>query len=447
MSKRKIELIFSFLSNKMQYLFIGCGAVGHAFIELVSKYKLLEKFSPIIIIEPKDLLIDRYGLLPKGNYIHIKRALTLESMRGVLLPLLRAKRTFIIDVSVNVDAIEIIKIAIETGSMYINTSMESWNNDHGKSPYGESLYKKSLKYRNDCLDDYVKTLKKPFRTVITDHGMNPGLISHFAIQGLMDYAKSRGYEKHWNFAEIAKYYRLKTIHIAEIDSSRTKKLVYKGFVNTWSSEGFEAEALDPVQIGYGTYYRKRHRKIKNSIIAGNMLILNKRGMDLSAMSYIPGKGYYRGLLIPHGEANTLSAYLSTSNYIPTVYYVYKPSDIAYKSLQRVKKRNYKPLAKTYVLKLDDIISGEDAVGAFMTYENGDKWWAGTILSVDDVKEFGLKFSNPTVVQVAISMIAAVDWALQHPYEGWCKPEDLPHRDIIEYCRPFLGRVISMPIYI
>jgi homospermidine synthase len=46
--------------------------------------------------------------------------------------------------------------------------------------------------------------------------------------------------------------------------------------------------------------------------------------------------------------------------------------------------------------------------------------------------------------VAIAVVAAVIWMLEHPACGLCLPEDLPHEYILGIAKPFLGKFISTP---
>ncbi len=52
--------------------------------------------------------------------------------------------------------------------------------------------------------------------------------------------------------------------------------------------------------------------------------------------------------------------------------------------------------------------------------------------------------NATTMQVAISVVAAVMWMIQHPRMGIRVPDDLPHDYILEIAKPYLGNFISTP---
>jgi homospermidine synthase len=36
------------------------------------------------------------------------------------------------------------------------------------------------------------------------------------------------------------------------------------------------------------------------------------------------------------------------------------------------------------------------------------------------------------------------WMIEHPSEGLCSPEDLPHDYVLEIAKPYLGKFLSVP---
>jgi len=107
-------------------------------------------------------------------------------------------------------------------------------------------------------------------TAVLTHGANPGLVSHFVKQALLNIAADTKVEagKPGSRAEWASWPRrlsVKVIHVAERDTQIPAKPKQPGeFVNTWSIEGFVGEGSQPCEIGWGTHERnfprdgKRH---------------------------------------------------------------------------------------------------------------------------------------------------------------------------------------------
>ena len=308
-------------------------------------------------------------------------------------------------------------------------------------------------------------------TTVFDHGMNPGLISHLAKIGLRNayqYINASSSHDipltHESLSNIAEKSNLLAIHVAELDTQKLKKNIpfkTNTFYNTWSGAGMIAEGIDPIQVGHS----KKHLITEYNFRTIDDLIGKKGYPASSNLKYYPIRGVDRstntlvlsdkgeeilseGFLIPHGEANTLSKYLSTETYTPDVYYVYHPSDVTIRSIDILKKRKYHQ--QKYIHSVLDQTQlyhrGYDSVGAYLIFgeEVPFGWWIGTVLSVSDVKKMGLKYAGPTEVQVAISYLSCIKWMLENPREGICSPEDLPSEYILELCMPYLGKFYSRP---
>jgi homospermidine synthase len=50
--------------------------------------------------------------------------------------------------------------------------------------------------------------------------------------------------------------------------------------------------------------------------------------------------------------------------------------------------------------------------------------------------------NATTTQVAIGVVSAVMWAMEHPNKGVVIPDDLPHEHILDIAKPYLGTFVS-----
>ena len=91
----------------------------------------------------------------------------------------------LIDLAWNIDCCEIVQWCHDHDVLYVNTSVEAWDPEAEK--FTASPYEKSLYYRQMKLHELTKDWKNT-STCVVDHGANPGLISHFAKQGLVDIA-------------------------------------------------------------------------------------------------------------------------------------------------------------------------------------------------------------------------------------------------------------------
>jgi homospermidine synthase len=453
-------------------ILIGCGAVGTALLELqdICRYLPPRITATMTIIEPLD--ISHNPVLVGKTYRHIKKALSKSNLAAILTPLLH-RGEFVFDCSVNVDALAIMKLCHAAHAMYTNCSMEDWEtpNQGRIDPSPRALFARSLCSR-------VWSGQEQWRsgsTMLADQGMNPGIVSSFALKGIYDMAVAHRqkaaieYMRAGRFAEAAAAMGIQTIHITERDTQTLKRSRPRGvFYNTWSSAGLIAEALDPVQIGWGIHERGATRGATASsaplhavasrapLHTKNMCIIPERGMDVSMWSYSPDRRgkftKYKGFLIPHGEANTLSATLSTATYRPSVYFVYQPCSFGRASLKEMKyttsgkiRRTYKPTKKTFVPPLPQIKAGYDAVGALLWSTKYGAWWSGTVLDIKDMAPIGVKYSGPTTIQVAIALLSAARWMIENQSEGFITPENLPWQRILNDCVKYLGLVYSGPV--
>jgi len=467
----------------MKTVLIGCGGVGKCILEIIPKIKWFPKklLDELIIIDPNifkhsfhkkvieeliEELKNKYSIKIKI----IKKPITKNNLTTLLLPLLDSN-TLVIDVSINIDGIEIIKLCQKQNTFYINTSLEVWEIPEPEKLTTDisKLYKRTLHYQHYRLEQQNKQ-NKIKHTIICEFGMNPGIISVFVLLALKSYAKSiKNYEAvklidRGNYAKAAYLLKLSVIHVAEQDTQEINRnfinKTYKNFnwsetfINTWSPSGYYEEGRDPIQLGWNPKDKSNVKLYKPSDYQrgakDNIRFGRTRGYDMKLHSVVPNRnnGFtkIKGFAIPHGEASSLSerlTYKITGHevYRPSVYYVYDSSPISKISIKRLKENNYKTPKYTHNLLLSDLKNGYDSVGALLMFDNvAEPYYAGTILSTADVKHMGFKYSSPTVVQVAISILSAVKWMMDNQNKGLCYAEDLPFEYIYKLCKPFLGKI-------
>ena len=430
--------------NKIYH--IGFGAVATALMEV---FNLENKFYklPFIIVEPKDIKLD---ILKGRNYVHIKKALTKDNINELLKDI--DDKTLIIDLTVELDSLMIIKKTIETKSFYINTSVENWENfdhpeDKMKLKYSE-FKKNTLYYRSQEVNKLLKGTKT---TRILNMGFNPGAIQEFAKLGLKKYGLSKNIElEKGNYAKLGHDLGLKTVFVVEYDSQTTNLKAKKDlFLNTWSCDGFASEATDYVMISLNKSDElKLSKKFKLIKPTGNkntrIRFIPTRGMDLSSSNVTldpNGKMFYydEGLLIPHAEIITMSDFFHYNGDSPTILYCYRCSDVANDSLDYVRDNDYKPLKKNHVLENNDILDGFDSIGARLQFENGDEYWSGSVLDIETTRNLGFKYGQSTTVQVAGTLFAAILYMMKNPKEGYLEPEEVQSKFIFKHAKKYYGK--------
>ena len=439
---------------KGRILIFGSGSVAQCLLPLIKKHIAMD-FSKLTVMDP--LYYESVGKRLKSmgaNYIQKK---VLKENYLDILKKQVGPGDIIIDLAVDIETIDIIDWGQKNNVRFINTSVEWWN------PWEDDriprIIDRTLYVRHMALIKKAQESWKPDGpTAIVEHGANPGLVSHWTKQALIEIAhqilnkkladKKRTVLLHEaldskNFPELAQHTGTKVIHISERDMQTTNKpKLVDEFVNTWSIAGLYEEAMAPAELGWGTHERtmpsnaEQHRWGPK-----NQICLAQPGMDTWMYSWIPS-GQIIGMLIRHGEAFSISRYYTVLNknkavYRPTVHYVYLPTDCTVASLVEMKMHNYKLQPKLRILN-DEIIDGIDELGVLLLGHDLNGWWTGSQLSIQETRELIGSQQNATTLQVASSVLAALIWSINNPNKGFRTPDDLPHDEILSIARPYLG---------
>ncbi|CAG0977982.1 homospermidine synthase [Methanosarcinales archaeon] len=442
-------------NNKI--LIIGYGSVSQCTLPvLLDKIDVPLKNITIIDFEDKSKALKKYT---DQGIKYVCEKITPENLDQVLSKYLD-NGSLLIDLAWNIGANDIIKWCHDHEVLYVNTSVEVWDPTEGvytKSPFEKSLYWRQMQLLNLSRD------WKDAPTAVIDHGANPGLISHFVKEALLDIAariildkkvsvqdeeEIAQLAKDKNFPRLAKKLGIKVIHCSERDTqiaNRPKEV--NEFVGTWSIEGLREEGTAPAEIGWGTHERKLP-PLANIPPCGpkNQIFLPQMGINTWVRSWIPDQEII-GMMIRHGEAFGLSDRLTVLEdglaiYRPTVNYAYMPCHDTLSSLWELRGRNYELQPKIRIMT-NEIISGEDTLGALLMGHPYNSWWTGSSLSIDESRSLA-PGQNATTLQVAAGIIAAVLWMLENPREGIKLPDDLPHDFILGIAKPYLGKFISTP---
>ncbi len=343
----------------------------------------------------------------------------------------------------------------------MNTSVEVWDPYEGaenKPPQQRTLYWRHMNVRR-----MVAKWSEPGPTAVLEHGANPGLISHFTKQGLIDIAqrlvkdgKVAGAEadelrrlvQDRSFNLLAMKIGVKVIHCSERDTQITDRpKEVDEFVNTWSIEGFREEGTTTAELGWGTHEKElpplacQHEEGPR-----NQICLARMGINTWVVSWVPNYRIH-GMVVRHGEAFTISDRLTVwengkAIYRPTVHYAYCPADVAIASLNELRGYDYELQKKQRILN-DEITSGSDILGSLLMGHAYNSWWIGSDLSIEESRRL-VPHQNATTMQVAISVVAAVSWMIENPGKGVVVPDDIPHEYVLKIAKPYLGRFISKP---
>lgn len=424
---------------------LGFGSIGQGVLPLLLRH---------INVAPENVTVisaDPYGadIALKYGINFIKRKITRANYKEQMSRLL-GKGDFLLNLSVDVSSIALIELCREVGALYLDTCIEPWvgGYDEPKLSMAErtnyALREKALKLKTDT----------PTPTAIVAHGANPGLVSHFLKEALLNLKSDLGINgkkpatrEEW--AALAEKLGVKTIHVAERDNQRSYIPKQVGeFVNTWSIGGFYAEGNQPSELGWGTHEKyfpadgRQHEKGSRASI-----YLEQPGFLTHVRSWTPLEGPYHGFIITHNESISIADYFSSKGtdgkvtYRPTVHYAYHPCDGAVLSLHEVAGKNGKIQSK-HKLIVDEIMPGGiDELGVLLMGHPKGAYWYGSQLSIDQTRVLA-PYNNATSLQVAASVLGAFVWALENPEKGIVEAEELEHTRVLEIAKPYLGVVMG-----
>jgi len=428
---------------------LGFGTIGQCLLPMLldklqlpgSRYLIIDGDDHLREFEPyRQLGIDyQVKRIESGNY---RASLGSRLAAGDLL----------LNMSVGVNSIDVADWCHAHGICYVDTAIEPWEEQEwgiGLPPHlrTEYAYHQAARQRAD------ESWRADGPTAVYTHGANPGLVSHFVKAALLEIAEAMKLdcaqpETREEWARLAQQTGTRVIHISERDtqiSSEPKRT--EEFVNTWSIPGFVEEATMPAEIGWGSHEKVLPpRARRHEAGPANAIYLETPGARLLLRSWVPLGGNIAGLALPHSECITLSRYLAVYEdaqvaYRPTVVFVYLPCDAALASLHETMMREWRIPATQRIMN-EDIIAGRDELGVLLLGHEFGGWWYGSQLDIHRAREV-VPGHNPTAIQVAAGALAAATWTMDNPNRGFCEPEDLPHREILEVARPYLEPMVSL----
>ena len=425
-------------------LFIGFGSIGQGVLPLILRHIGISP-ERVTIVTAENRGIDeaaQYGVK------FIKERLTRENYRRVLNPLL-GRGDFLVNVSVEVSSVALIKLCWEKGAMYLDTCVEPWPGGY-TDPTLPAAKRTNYALREEALALRPGNARAP--TAVLTHGANPGLVSHFVKQALLNIAADTHVDAgnpttRADWADLAHRLGIKVIHIAERDTQMTDKPKEVGeFVNTWSIDGFVGEGSQPSEMGWGTHERNFPRDGKRHDFGCMAAIyLMQPGAGTRVRTWTPKAGHFVGFCITHSEAISLADYYTVRDgaqviHRPTVHYAYHPCDSAIMSIHELVGRNYVQQERQRIL-LNDITKGFDELGVLLAGHRKNAYWFGSQLSIEEARKLA-PYNNATSLQVTSAVMAGVVWAMENPNSGIIEPDEMDFRRPLEICMPYLGPVVG-----
>jgi homospermidine synthase len=67
------------------------------------------------------------------------------------------------------------------------------------------------------------------------------------------------------------------------------------------------------------------------------------------------------------------------------------------------------------------------------------YWYGSQLSIEEARKL-CPYNNATSLQVTVSCLSGMIWAMENPNAGLVEPDEIDFRRNLEICMPYLGPV-------
>ncbi|MEM7461955.1 MAG: homospermidine synthase [Pseudomonadota bacterium] len=430
---------------------IGFGSIGRGTLPLIERHFDYDK-ARLVVVEPA---LDEKGreILANHNVDVVEVEITPENYSEVLEPLLTEGdgQGFCVNLSVDTSSLEILRMCRELDVLYIDTVAEPWPGFY----FDEEA---SLATRTNY------ALREPIRieqknnpggtTAVSCCGANPGMVSWFVKQALVDLARDLefdfsepGPEDQQGWARLMRDLGVKGVHIAERDTQRAKEpKPLDTFWNTWSVEGFISEGLQPAELGWGTHENWRPENAHDQEEGCKSAIyLSQPGGNTRVRTWCPTPGAQYGFLVTHNESVSISDFFTLRGeggeveYRPTCHYAYHPANDAVLSLHEMFGNGGNAQPVHHILDEDEIMDGIDELGVLLYGHKKNAYWYGSQLSIEETREIA-PYQNATGLQVSSAVLAGMVWALENPKAGIVDTDEMDFRRCLEVQLPYLGPV-------
>ncbi len=425
---------------------IGFGSIGKGTLPLLERHIGFDK-ARMTVIAPDDAgrrLLDERGI----HFEHL--ALTRDNFKDVLTPLLTdgGRQGLIVNLSVDTSSVALIEFCKDIGALYIDTVVEPWPGFYTDTRLSVSQ-RSNYALRETLMD--LRRRRPGGPTAVSTCGANPGMVSWFCKQALLDVAEAVGLavaqpagREEW--ARLAMRLGVKGIHIAERDTQRAKRPKPMGtFVNTWSVEGFVSEGLQPAELGWGTHEKRLPPEGRHHDFGPDCAIyLLRPGAGTRVRSWTPTAGPQHGFLVTHNESISIADYLTVQEggravYRPTCHYAYRPADDAVLSLDEMAGNAWERQAQWRILGEDEVLDGIDELGVLLYGHGKNAYWYGSQLSIEETRALA-PYQNATGLQVTSAVLAGVVWAIENPKAGIVEADEMDFRRCLAVQTPYLGPV-------
>lgn len=435
--------VYASLAGRL--LVLGFGSIGRAALPVLLRHIEVDR-SFVTVISAEE---DTTNVAAELGVNFLVKTIDVNDYVEVLDRYLQPQ-DFLLNLSVNVSSMALIKYCWKRNILYLDTCIEPWPGRY-TDPATPLAKRTNYKLREELLEFRLDKRSGP--TAVVTQGANPGMASIFVKQAIVNMAVDNGIETHKpvcyeDWASLARKLNIKVIHISERDTQISNQRKKRDeFVNTWSVDGFISEALQPSELGWGTH--EKHLPAggaRHGYGSDAAIYLNQPGAATRVRSWTPLEGSYHGFLVTHGESISIADHLTLREegnviYRPTVHYAYHPCDDALLSLHELAGKNWQQQSTSRIL-YEDITEGMDELGVLLLGNHKGAYWLGSRLTIEQARSVA-PHNTATSLQVVAGILGGMVWALQNPNSGAVEPDDIDYELVMKIAAPYLGELVGV----
>jgi len=233
---------------------MGFGNIGQALSSLLRMRFVKEN----ILVIDELMNPDQRSVAARYRMEVLHCRITQENYISVLSPLV-GERTLVLNLATSIGSRDLIAWTQARKAFYLDTCIDPWEYQDGVIDNSTNTNYEMRETVLALMREAQESQQLPASTAIVGHGANPGFVSILVKEGLLQmqekFRASREVpQTRQAWAELAQQLGLRVIQVSERDSQSTSKPRQHGeFVNTWSVDGYVAEALQPAELGWGTH--------------------------------------------------------------------------------------------------------------------------------------------------------------------------------------------------
>src|SRR3989344_3396473 len=292
-------------------LIVGFGSIGQGVLPLLLRHFTVppERITVVTGDKRGENVAREYGVR------FVIEPIVAENYESVVLANI-GPGDFLLNVSVDVSSAAMIELCQRNNILYLDTVMEPWLGFY-VDPSLSVSQRSNYALREMSLNLRDLPIEGPRPTAVLAHGANPGIVSHFVKQALLNIAadtdvKTEPPTTREGWATLAHDLGIKVVHIAERDTQMSPVPKKMGeFINTWSIDGFAAEGCQPAEMGWGTHEKKiPENGRRHDFGPKSAIYLEQPGYSTRVRSWTPISRAQYAWIITHHESVSISDYLT-----------------------------------------------------------------------------------------------------------------------------------------